>query len=527
MNLRSWQKDAYQQYVETNPQDFTVTATPGAGKTTLALAIAEHLLTQNRINRIIIVTPTEHLKHQWCQNARGINVNLQPNLSNQEKLPERFDGYATTYAQVARKPILHERRSSLPHRTLIIFDEIHHAGEGLTWGTGLDEAFQNAAYRLCLTGTPYRTSSDHKIPFINYLPVDDEQWESQSDYEYSYENGLQDRILRPVAFTSYTGTSTWLDENQVTRTETITNHADKKDTSAALQTAYAPDSGWVRNIIQNAHANLMKQRQTVPDAACLILANDQTAAHAYKHVVKEVTGETATVVTSDDTQATNKIKKFTNQTTPYIIAVRMVSEGVDIPRLTQLVWLTTYQTRLFFTQAVGRVIRARTPKETAHVYLPALPALLVYAKEIEISQTHLHKTKTTQEYENENEADTERSSQGMGITPLDATASIYETLTPHNTNLTLFPELNDEPTAPPTPTSTQSTNIAERENEHTQLRKAINNAAKTLANKNRTTIPTIHAQMKQATPGPDNKHADLGTLKTRLAWVRNKIHERT
>ena len=40
---------------------------------------------------------------------------------------------------------------------------------------------------------------------------------------------------------------------------------------------------------------------------------------------------------------------------PWIVAVRMVSEGVDIPRLAGGVYATNTLTDLFFRQAVGRL----------------------------------------------------------------------------------------------------------------------------------------------------------------------------
>ena len=56
-----------------------------------------------------------------------------------------------------------------------------------------------------------------------------------------------------------------------------------------------------------------------------------------------------------------------------MVAVRMVSEGVDVPRLAVGVYATTTSTPLFFAQAVGRFVRARSRGETASVFLPSVP----------------------------------------------------------------------------------------------------------------------------------------------------------
>ena len=48
--------------------------------------------------------------------------------------PADFTGVAVTYAQVAAHPALHRQRTE-NRRTLVIFDEIHHTGDALSWGT--------------------------------------------------------------------------------------------------------------------------------------------------------------------------------------------------------------------------------------------------------------------------------------------------------------------------------------------------------------------------------------------------------
>ena len=54
-------------------------------------------------------------------------------------------------------------------KTLVILDEVHHAGDALSWGEGVREAFQPAHRRLALTGTPFR-SDINPIPFVTYAP---------------------------------------------------------------------------------------------------------------------------------------------------------------------------------------------------------------------------------------------------------------------------------------------------------------------------------------------------------------------
>ena len=71
-----------------------------------------------------------------------------------------------------------------------------------------------------------------------------------------------------------------------------------------------------------------------------------------------------------------------------MVAVRMVSEGVDVPRLAVGVYATSTATPLFFAQAVGRFVRARRRGETASVFLPSVPLLLQHAGEMEVERDH-------------------------------------------------------------------------------------------------------------------------------------------
>jgi len=71
------------------------------------------------------------------------------------------------------------------------------------------------------------------------------------------------------------------------------------------------------------------------------------------------------------------------------VAVRMVSEGVDVPRLAVGVYATSASTPLFFAQAIGRFVRSRRPGETASIFLPSVPSLLLLASEMEAQRNHV------------------------------------------------------------------------------------------------------------------------------------------
>lgn len=390
-SLRAWQADAIGRYFDTSPRDYLAVATPGAGKTTFALTIAAELLSRRVVDRITVVAPTEHLKTQWAEAAARVGIPLDPAYSGGKgRTSKDFVGIALTYAGVASNPLAHRVRTER-FNTLVILDEIHHAGDALSWGDAVREAFEPARRRLALTGTPFR-SDVNPIPFVTYAP-DPEAGAGVlrcvPDFTYGYGHALRDHVVRPVLFWAYGGDLQWRtragDEVSARLGEPLT-----KDLAAqALRTALDPSGSWIGAVMEAADRRLSEVRKNVPDAGGLVIASDQDSARAYATVLARIAGEKPTVVLSDEKAASKRIAKFSEGDGRWMVAVRMVSEGVDVPRLAVGVYATTTSTPLFFAQAVGRFVRARTRGETASIFLPSHPALLGFASELELERDHV------------------------------------------------------------------------------------------------------------------------------------------
>ncbi len=391
--LRPWQREALAAYEDAQQggrrRDFLVTATPGAGKTTFALAVAGSLLQRRVIDRVVVVCPTDHLRTQWADAAGAVGLVLDPTLTNaQGPVPDGMDGYVTTYAQVAGRPAIHAARCRR-QRTLVVLDEIHHAGDGLSWGEATAEAFAEVHRRLSLTGTPFRTKPGERIPFVEY-ETDGELLRSIADYTYGYRNALADRVVRPVVFAAYTGVSRWRNSAGEVIAASLTDSGTRSVEAAAWKTALDPAGGWVPHVIAAMDERITHLRQSgIPDAAGIVLASDQDDARAYASIVRQITGAAPALILSDDPAASRRIEKFRTSDQRMAVCVRMISEGVDIPRAACLAWMTSYRTPLFFAQAVGRVVRARDPRESATVFLPAVRPLLALAAELENDRNYV------------------------------------------------------------------------------------------------------------------------------------------
>jgi superfamily II DNA or RNA helicase len=392
--LRAWQAAALTKYFETQPKDFLAVATPGAGKTSFALTLAANLLDRRIIDRIIIVAPTEHLKTQWAEAADKINIAIDPNFGvKQGKTSRDFAGIALTYAGVAQNTLgLRVRTEAF--NTLVILDEVHHAGDALSWGEGVREAFEPATRRLMLTGTPFRSDAN-PIPFVTYDPEPGGGMRSRADYSYGYAPALADGIVRPVLFLAYSGDLHWRtsagDEVAARLGEPMTRDL----AGQALRTALDPEGAWIPSVLRAADTRLTEVRDHVPDAGGLVIASDQNSARSYAELLHAITKRKPTVVLSDDPKASKKISKFAESDDRWMVAVRMVSEGVDVPRLAVGVYATSIATPLFFAQAVGRFVRARSRGETASVFLPSVPHLLAFAAEMERERDHVLKAPST------------------------------------------------------------------------------------------------------------------------------------
>ncbi|NDK30794.1 DEAD/DEAH box helicase [Nesterenkonia sp. Hz 6-5] len=386
--LRHWQQEALDLYIQRRPRDFMAVATPGAGKTTFALRVAKLLVESGEVTRIYLVVPTEHLKRQWADAAARVGLAIDPNFKNSDgRHGSQYVGVAVTYAQVANKPALHRNKTEAG-RTLVIFDEIHHAGDALSWGDGVREAFEPAVRRLALTGTPFRSDTS-PIPFVTYSEGPDGVPRSKADYSYGYGPALKDLVVRPVVFMAYSGNMRWRTASGEEMEAQLGGAATKDITQHAWRTALNPDGEWIPAVLSAAHQRLVKVRDRIHDAGGLVIATDHESARAYAAQLDRLTGQTTTVVLSDDKDASRKIERFSEDGSKYwMVAVRMVSEGVDVPRLCVGVYATSTSTPLFFAQAVGRFVRLRKKAEVASVFLPSVPVLTDLANAMEAERDH-------------------------------------------------------------------------------------------------------------------------------------------
>lgn len=391
-DAREWQKAAWNHYEAVNKQDFLCCACPGAGKTRWALKLARQLLDNGTVRRVVVIAPSRSVRDQWTDQT-FLHLEAIPNEQGGHENYADFEGCALTYAQVAIQPDL-QRKASAERATLVIFDEIHHAGEEQSWGDKMVYAFEYATRRLGLTGTPWRRPKNGRIPFVDY----DENGRIQPDYEYSYGKATADTppVCRVIQFHAYDTQLQCVElELGTSMTVALSDLTDAQDRSQAMTAILDTKREWMRAMIEKAHGELLSIRKgsteddAVPDAQGLVIADGQEHARDVKRLLEQVTGATPELIISDEPDAEIALGRFRHGSTLWAVAVNKISEGVDVVPLYVGVYATRKTSPLLFRQIAGRFVRRRHEEtRDAVMFIPAVPDLVHLASEIENEMRH-------------------------------------------------------------------------------------------------------------------------------------------
>lgn len=397
LELREWQEEAIeifkQAYTNKEKLTFLVTAFPGAGKTKFTIACMLEVLKLENSNAIFLVfSPKLDVQKNWADTAFEFtngNIDISTDIhifSNND-----FDGLSETYQTIPFNVdllvnIINSKKYK-GYKVIAIFDEIHHLSNKNSWGYNAYRALNQVDFFICLSGTPFR-SDNNRITLLEY----DKTGRVIPDYNYSYARAIRDRVCRSIIFNNQDGELTYqyLNENikfnindfddddevlNYSNVMGLIGHADINNPSKPLT-----------DMILKCSDNLEKKRNTEQvDAAAIVFCIDIKHAKSVKKLIEKLTDDEVEMVTSDDSKSLEKIKEFKNSELKWIVSIAMISEGVDIPRARNIIWLSEIKTYSNFVQAIGRVIRFQPNIEGnqyADVYLPDIPILQYYAKRI-------------------------------------------------------------------------------------------------------------------------------------------------
>ncbi len=409
VKLRPWQEEALQKAIDwllskRVDRHFLINAAPGAGKTIAACAIANALFARNEIDRVIIIAPRSEVVNQWARDFNFVTHRPMLKVTAIENDIGALDmDVCATWAAI--QGLSDQFRSvCMSKRTMVVCDEHHHAAVEAAWGASAGSAFSDAAFVLVLTGTPIRSDGQRSV----WLAYDDAGAIDQPDegtYTLTYGQAVELEYCRPVEFHRHEGLF-----NVDLEGGEVINVSGKKPAQLSpdlkripgLQRAlnfytlartpqYEKDGktplrlGYQGTMVQAAAQKLSEIRNSMPDAGALVIAPSIEIANYFVDLIELIDSERPILVHSKMPNADNKIDAFRKSDRRWLVSVAMVSEGVDIPRLRVLIYLSSALTELAFRQAIGRAVRTNGPSDDTYAYvvMPSFDTLEGYALRVE------------------------------------------------------------------------------------------------------------------------------------------------
>lgn len=406
--LRNWQQEALLRLTaawEDPGAKPLIAACPGSGKTLFSCVALRQALSDYKVELGIIVAPTINIKEQWREKLKDLGINAHASASNESLRFRRDSGehitggwtvICVTYSQLAQDVDLFVEIARR-HKICFIADEVHHADDQESFGKAVTAVAENSTLRLALSGTPFNSTGGALAMCETKKEMDTEGrliMRAIPTYTFSYGDALRspDKPCRSVDFIKVFGKGVSTYKNLTTKEEwqkvVDLNQENKTD---SLNTLLSPDSDFVEEMIQQALNEFSKIKIADKRAAMLVIGKDKNhtgqiakriesicLARGLNYAMQEIYNDTA--------KAHIRIKNLQGDSIDIIVSVRMISEGVDVPRIRVVLYLTDYLTRMFFVQVVGRPIRTEPRLDEgqyAVIIIPAHILLLTYAREIE------------------------------------------------------------------------------------------------------------------------------------------------
>jgi len=409
LKLRQWQHEALDKaidwlLIDRTDKHFLINAAPGAGKTLASCAIAQKLIQDGEIERVVVIAPRNEVVSQWADDFRWVTGRHMSKVTAADgDIGSLEMDVCLTWSAV--QGLLPELQAMCQlSDVLVICDEHHHAAVQAAWGASADGAFADAKFALILTGTPIRSDGAESV-WLAYDDVGAIDHPEAGSYTLTYGDAVDLAYCRPVTFHRHEGKfSVELDDGV---TVNVAGHSPAALPGSlkrvpGLQTAldfyklartpqFESDNvtplstGYQATMLEWGSQKLTDLRYRMPTAGGLVIAPTIEMAEYMLDLLEIIEGERPMIVHSQMPNSNSKIKAFRNTNKRWLVSVAMVSEGVDIKRLRVLVHLPNALTELSFRQAIGRVVRTAGPDDDtrAYVIMPSFETFDKYARRIE------------------------------------------------------------------------------------------------------------------------------------------------
>lgn len=398
-SLRKWQREALDRFIESEDEKtFVLEAAPGAGKSRFAAFASQYALSHYGISHVIFIAP-------WVPILRSVKDNFHPlQLEVRDKF--HYDKKSGRLQRIPSVDITLDTYSGFCNHTtvdtlrewkersgfsfMLILDEIHHANTVTgKWGVSIAAVAEMASKLIVMSGTYFR-SDNRPISFLEY-----DGDKPRTNFSIGVTECVANRYTRQISFRFHDpvleivspgmrAARNW----QISKLPT----SSPKLLAVAKREVLDAKGQHVENLVSDAWKELTAMRKKWSDAACLIVCRsgshgeEERVIHSVEELVLKVTGCRPEVVTSDDSTSRGRLENFTKSSDPFLCAIRMVSEGVDIPRIRMILFLSYTDSEMLFRQIVGRCARYIKGEEddtAALVILPKFRVMADFAKRYE------------------------------------------------------------------------------------------------------------------------------------------------
>jgi type I restriction enzyme R subunit len=344
---RAYQETAIKRVVENiakgNKKTLLTMAT-GTGKTFMAFQIIWKLVKSKQMHRVLFITDRIFLKDQaynefepFRQGSEEARCKIEGGEFNKNR-NIYFSTYQTLFAEGLYKKIPQD------FFDLIVVDECHRSRYG-DWGIILDHF--NTAFHMGMTATPKREDN-----------IDVYEYFGEPVFEYSLGQAIEDGYLVPYKIYKVI-TNLYKDGLNVNEAEEVI-YDDEIDPDQ-IKDYYEP-SEYERAVTIPDQIELLSKKvvdildKTNPYGKTIVFCVDMAHAQQVKDALNELKGDEnyATRIVSEDKDDMTKFRDKEMPKPVIATTVDLLSTGIDIPHLQNIVFMRPINSKVLFKQIIGR-----------------------------------------------------------------------------------------------------------------------------------------------------------------------------
>ncbi|WP_139559688.1 DEAD/DEAH box helicase family protein [Methylotetracoccus oryzae] len=340
----------------------------GTGKTRLAVSTCDKLLSDGRVDTVIISADGTDLLDQWYGDLLDLVKGYQPRWA----IHRHYDNYKErdNFLLNPARSILLTSRLFLPpslkgltaagaRRTILIHDEVHRLGSPANRDAlaGLSSAI---GYRMGLSATPEREYDVEGNKFIS-AEIGDVL------FRFSLEEAISQRILSPFDYHPIP-----YEPSEEDRTRIQAVYA-KKAARKREGNPMSKEEVWteIAKVYKTSKAKIPPFREFIalrPDLLnrCIVFVETKEYGEEVLEIIHSHHHEFHTYFAEEDSET---LKRFANGELECLLTCHRLSEGIDIRSLSSVILFSSARARLETIQRMGRCLRVdpENPGKRAHI----------------------------------------------------------------------------------------------------------------------------------------------------------------